>query len=512
MNNKYKQYVAVMICLMLGLSYLFSISSADNSIGARKNIELTVYNQDFALVKEQRELTLKKGVNELLLEEVAAQIDPTSVHFKSLTDPVGTYIVEQNYDYDLVNTTKLMEKYIGKGIKLERILDNKKETVDATLLSTGQAKYPKNMQQNYGYGNFYYNTGGTVMKIDDQIYINPGGTVILPELTEGLILKPTLDWTVTAKKEGTHQTELSYITNGINWDADYVVVTDKDDKTLDLTGWVTLDNRSGVTYNNAKLKLMAGDIHLVKPAQMEMVQQRMAFYGAMDDLSGREPQFQEKGFYEYHLYTLQRPATIKDSQTKQIEFTSSANVPFKKLYVYDGLQTDNRWQGYDPYSLRELPEYGTQSNKKVFVMLEFMNSEKNNLGMPLPKGKVRVYKSDTDGSQEFIGEDQIDHTPKDEKIRVYTGNAFDIVGERKQTNFKKIADRVIEESFEIKVRNHKKEDIDVRVVEHLYRWNEWELVQKSMDFEKKDAQTIEFLTHIPKDGESVITYTVRYTW
>jgi len=405
----------------------------------------------------------------------------------------------------------LMEKYIGKKITLERIFDGKREYVSAVLLSTGQAKYPKSQQRNYGYYNPYYNTGGTVMKIGSEIYINPSGTVLLPELTEGLILKPTLDWTITAKKEGTHQTELSYITNGINWTADYVVVTDKDDKMLDLTGWVTLDNRSGVAYDNAKLKLMAGDIHLVNPAQAQMEQQRAPLGFAMD-LSGREPQFQEKGFYEYHLYTLQRPATIKDNQTKQIEFTNGTNVPFKKLYVYDGLQYESRWRGYDIYGLREQPEYGTKSNKKVFVMLEFMNSEKNNLGMPLPAGKVRVYKSDTDGSQEFIGEDQIDHTPKDEKIRIYTGNAFDIVGERKQTNFKKIADRVIEESFEIKVRNHKKEDIEVRVVEHIYRWNEWEIVQKSMGFEKKDAQTIEFLTKIPKDGESIITYTVRYTW
>jgi hypothetical protein len=488
---------------------LISIGYTEN-LGARKNIELTVYNQDFALVKEQRELTLKKGVNELLLEEVAAQIDPTSVHFKSLTDSAGTYVVEQNYDFDLVNTTKLMEKYVGKEINLEQIIDGKREYKKAILLSTGQMKYPKSQQRNYGYYNSYYSTGGTVMKIGGEIYLNPGGTVILPELAEGLILKPTLDWTITAKKEGTHQTELSYITNGINWNADYVVVTDKDDKTLDLTGWVTLDNRSGVTYDNAKLKLMAGDVHLVNPAAA--TQSAGNLYYNFKGAEAPAPQFQEKGFYEYHLYTLQRPATIKDNQTKQIEFTTGANVPFKKLYVYDGLQYESRWQGYDVSNLRVQPDYGTKSNKKVFVMLEFMNSEKNNLGMPLPKGKVRVYKSDTDGSQEFIGEDQIDHTPKDEKIRIYTGNAFDIVGERKQTNFKKISDRVIEETFEIKVRNHKKEDIDVRVVEHLYRWSEWEMIQKSMEFEKKDAQTIEFLTHIPKDGESVITYTVRYTW
>lgn len=474
---------------ILGLS-LFSHSFAGTEIGERKNVELTVYNQDFALVKENRDLDLKSGINELLLEDVAAQIDPTSVHFKSLTDPLGTYVIEQNYDYDLVNTNKLMEKYIGKGIQLEQVTDGKRNILDGLLLSSD--------------GN------GTVMKINDKIYINPSGTVILPKLSEGLILKPTLEWTVSAKKEGQQQTELSYITNGINWSADYVIVTDKNDKNLDLTGWVTLDNRSGVAYDNAKLKLMAGDVHLVNPPQATF-----AFMGAAKSAADYDriaPQFQEKAFSDYHLYTLQRPATILDNQTKQIELNHGENVPFQKIYVYDGAQLGGNWWEYNQYN-RTSPEYGTQSNKKVFVMLEFKNSEKNNLGMPLPAGKIRVYKKDEDGSEEFIGEDKIEHTPKDETIRIYTGNAFDVVGERKQTSFKTVeSGHIYDESFEIRLRNHKNQDVTVRVPEHLYRWSDWEIISNSRDFTKVDSKTIEFNTLVPKNGETVITYTVRYTW
>ncbi len=494
---------------ILGLS-LFSPGFAGTEIGERKNVELTVYNQDFALVKEERVMDLKNGINELMLQDVAAQIDPTSVHFKSLTDPLGTYVIEQNYDYDLVNTNKLLEKYIGKDVQLEQVTDGKREIVDGTLLSTGQTRVPRNQWQNYGYNNPYYSSGGTVVKINDKIYINPSGTFILPKLSEGLILKPTLDWTVSAKKEGQHQTELSYITNGINWNADYVIVTDKDDKTLDLTGWVTLDNRSGVAYANAKLKLMAGDVHLVNPPQPIY----LANYalGASRSAEAIQPQFQEKRFADYHLYTLQRPATILDNQTKQIELNHGENVPFQKIYMYDGAQLQGNWWEYNQYN-RTAPEYGTQSNKKVNVMVEFKNSEKNNLGMPLPAGKIRVYKKDEDGSQEFVGEDQIEHTPKDETVRIYTGNAFDVVGERKQTSFKMVAsNRIYDESFEIRLRNHKNQDVTVRVPEHLYRWSDWEITQKSQDFTKKDSKTIEFNVPVPKDGETVITYTVRYAW
>jgi hypothetical protein len=485
---------------VLGLG-LFSLSFAGTEIGERNNVELTVYNQDFALVKENRDLELKSGINEFMLEDVAAQIDPTSVHFKSLTDPLGTYVIEQNYDYDLVNTNKLMEKYIGKEIQLEQITDGKKEIVDGTLLSTGQTRVPRNQWQNYGYNNPYYSSGGTVVKINDKIYINPSGTFILPKLSEGLILKPTLEWTVSAKKEGQHQTELSYITNGINWNADYVIVTDKDDKTLDLTGWVTLDNRSGVAYNNAKLKLMAGDVHLVSPPQATF-----AFLGAVNKFAEDEdriaPQFQEKGFSDYHLYTLQRPATILDNQTKQIELNHGENVPFQKIYVYDGAQLSGNWWDYNQ-SNRTAPEYGTQSNKKVYVMVEFKNSEKNNLGMPLPAGKIRVYKKDEDESQEFVGEDKIEHTPKDETIRLYTGNAFDVVGERKQTGFKMVvSNHVYDETFEIRLRNHKNQDVTVRVPEHLYRWSDWEITEKSQEFTKTDSKNIEFNTKVPKDGET----------
>jgi hypothetical protein len=326
-----------------------------------------------------------------------------------------------------------------------------------------------------------------------------------PALPEGLITRPTLVWQVESVEGGTQDVEVTYLTNGVNWQSNYIVVLADDDQSIDLDGWVTLDNRSGTSYKDAKLKLIAGDIHRAPTADYR-VEKEMVFEAAA---AAPEPQVAERGFFEYHLYEVQRPVTVKDQQTKQIEFVTGSDVPAEKFFVYDGAQLP--YAGY--YQPLDDPSYGTASNKKVMVMLEFTNGEEEGLGVPLPKGTLRVYKKDIDGSTLLVGEDSIDHTPKDEQVRLYIGDAFDIVGERIQTDFKVEYDEDwMEESYEITLRNHKDEDIEVRVVEHLFRWTEWKILEASQDYEKMDSQTIEFQVPVEADGETVVTYTVRYEW
>ncbi len=473
----------------------------------RERVELTVYNNNLGLVKEERLINLPKGRSELRITDVARQIDTTSVHFKSLTEPEGCYILEQNFEYDLISRNKLLEKYLDREIILEKTEGESEETYDkwATLgkgSRTRKETTPKVKRIN---ATLLSTKGGMVVRIGDEIHLNPTGRIILPALPEGLITKPTLMWQIDNKKEGRQKIELSYLTKGIDWRADYTAITKKDGRILNLASWVTINNHSGTTYPNAKLKLMAGDVHRVEEERGRI---HVGASLMLKPKSIRKPAFEEKPFFEYHLYTLSRPSTIKDNQIKQIEFIHPRDIATEKLYFYDGIGPSVIGR----YDCRD-SRFTVKCNKKVNVMLEFTNSKENNLGIPLPKGKIRVYKQDPeDKGLEFIGEDTIDHTPKDEKVRLYLGDAFDIVGEHIQTNLKKIANRVWEESFKIKLRNHKDKNVEIKVIEHLYRWKNWEITQKSQDYEKLDARTIQFLTKVPKNGEKTITYTVRYTW
>jgi hypothetical protein len=293
----------------------------------------------------------------------------------------------------------------------------------------------------------------------------------------------------------------------MSWSADYVLVADKDDAKGDLTAWTTIVNNSGATYKDARLKFVAGDVHRAPVAHRYMMK---AALGAMGGAGGGG-NMTEQSFFEYHMYTLARPTTLAENSSKQVEMASAENIPIKKIYLYDG--AENLFYGGFGDSGNWNPNYGLQANKKVSVFLELDNKKSSGLGIPLPKGRVRVYKKDDDGSLQFAGEDAIDHTPKDEKVRVKMGEAFDIVGERKRTDYSSdLNKRRFEETFEIKLRNHKDSDVAVKVVEHLYRWNNWKIVDSSSKFEKKDAQTIEFTVPVPKDGESVVTYTVKYSW
>jgi len=444
-------------------------SNVATSLNEQEAVSITVYNSNLGLVKDVRRLTLPSGVTELKFGEVAAKIMPHTVHIKSLTDPARLQVLEQNYEYDLLTPQKLLEKFVGKEIT---ILKDGVE-VPITILSTNQ---------------------GVVYKLGGRIFTGQPHNLIFPNIPNNLISQPTLVWLLENRGAAPQQIEATYLTQGITWKADYVAVLDSKDKNMDLNGWVTLDNQSGATYQNARLKLVAGDVNRV-------IEQRGAADAvrALAEVSAKASPapFSEESFFEYHLYSLQRPTTIKDQQTKQVALLSSDNVPVTKRYFYYGAQQYLRQR------------YGVPiSTQKVGTYVEIANKKENRLGMPLPKGVLRVYKADTDGSLQFIGEDRIDHTPKDETIKIKMGDAFDIVGERKQTDWRKIADNLYEVAFEISLRNHKDERVTVSVVEPMLR--DWEILSSSHSYKKIDAHTAQFDIPIARDGETKLQYRARF--
>jgi hypothetical protein len=468
--------------------------------GERKTVDLTVYNSNFALVREERLIPLGKGTNRVLVPEIPATIDPTSLHFSSLTDPAGVRVLEQNYQYDLVNQGKLLEKYLGKQVEFLRLDPEKKKeySVGGRILSVGG-----NPEQ-YGAGEGV--NAGLVAEIGGKIELNPAGRLVLPSLPEGLVLKPQLEWMLTSAKEGEHRAEISYLANSISWSCDYVALLNKDDDHIDLKGWVTLVNNSGTAFKDAGLKLVAGDVNRVQEQPVMYMRSEMKMAAA------EAPQFQQKELFEYKIYSLQRHTDLGNNESKQIELVAAKNASARKLLIYDGLEDGWRyWVGNEGY--RTQSTFGQQSNPKVGVYMAFRNDEKSGLGMPLPKGKVRVYKRDDDGREQFVGEDQMDHTPKDEEVRLYLGNAFDVVGSRAQTDFRTLSSgHVIEETFEIKVRNHKKDAVDVMVYEHPWRGSQWEVVKTTVQGEKIDQTTLRFPLKIAPDKEKSVVFTLRYTW
>ncbi len=469
----------------------------------RKTVDITVYNAGLSLVREERTLSLGKGANRVQVPDIPATLDPTSLHFAGLGDPAGLRVLEQNYQYDLVNQAKLLEKYLGKEVEFLRPdPDRKKEySVAGRILAVGG-----NPEQ---YGGGGANNPGLVAEIGGKIELNPAGRLVLPSLPEGLILKPQLEWLLISAKEGEQRAEISYLANSISWSCDYVALLNKTDDKLDLTGWVTLVNNSGTAFKNAGLKLVAGDVNIVRePEYADGFQAR----GAMKLAAAPAPQFQQKELFEYKIYSLQRRTDVGNNESKQIELVSAVNAAARKLLIYDGM--DQSWRYWiNNANYRSQQSMGEQSNAKVGVYMTFRNDEKSGLGMPLPKGKVRVYKQDDDGREQFVGEDQLDHTPKDEEVRLYLGNAFDVVGQRAQTDFRTLASgHAVEESFEIKVRNHKKETVDVMVMEHPWRWSQWEIVKTGVPFEKVDQSTIRFPVKLAPDKEKTVAYTIRYTW
>jgi hypothetical protein len=446
----------------------------------------------YAMVRHDRPLKLANGRSTIKFTDVAALIDPTTVTFTSLSEP-RTRVVEQNFQFDLVSTDKLLLKYLDKPITVERAVGTQSVTVSGTLLSA---------------------VDGLVLRANDgTIHALQGYSAVrFPELPGGLNTKPTLVWDIVSPSANEQKTRVTYQTGGITWWADYNLIfnegKDANSGVLDLSAWVSIINQSGATYPDSRLKLIAGDVHRATPPPTPMMKTRML---EMADASANAAGFEEKAFAEFHLYTLGRRTSLPNNSTKQIElFDQAKQIPAKKVLVYYGLQMGPYFYP-NPVTDRDL---GVPSNKKVDVYLEFKNDKQFGLGVPLPAGRIRVSQVDkADASLEFIGEDSIDHTPKDEQVRVKLGSAFDVVGERKQLDFKvDTKARWVEEEIEVKLRNHKEQPVDVIVKENLYRWTNWSILTKTHEFTKEDARTIHFPVKVAKDGETVVRYRVRYTW
>jgi hypothetical protein len=477
-------------------------AQVDTSSGRRISVDLTIYNQNLSLVREERLITLAKGLGHLVIPDIPATIDGTSVHFQSLSDPAAVRVLEQNYQYDLVHQAKLLDKYVGKEVEFVRVDPDMKKTfsVKGRLLATGY--------QAQGQGGNYGGTGGMIAEINGKIEINPEGRLVLPSLPEGLILKPQLDWLVSSSREGPQRAEISYLAGSLSWSSNYVALLEKDGSKLDINAWVTIANYSGTSFKNAGLKLVAGDVNVIQ--QQSILGQRAGKVMVAADEA--QPQFKQTNIFEYKLYTLQRRTDVNDRETKQIEFASGRNVSSRRSFIYDGMA--DQWRVYrNNPSYRTQASFGQQYNTKVGTFVTFKNDERAGLGIPLPAGKVRVYQRDADGKEQFIGEDEIDHTPRGEEIRLYLGNAFDIVGERAQKDLKTLAGgHVLEETIEVKVRNHKEETAEVLVYEHPWRWSQWEIVKSSTPYEKVDQSTLRFPVSVARDGEAVVEYTIRYSW
>jgi hypothetical protein len=486
------------------------------SIGfVQAQTSVTVYNQNFAVVRQPLALDLKQGVGEFSITDITMQLEPDSV---ILRDPAGKrtlQILEQNYRADPISQGLLLSLHEGKEIDfLIKGIDGKPDqTVRGKIIRSGYV--PRYSLQNAQRQRTSAPgaTSEPIVEVDGKLRFNLPGQPLFPALANDTVLKPTLNWKLQSDRAGKLNAEFGYVTGGMSWEADYNMISPVDGDTLDVIGWVTMDNQTGKTFENAQIKLMAGDV-----SKIQQDVSVVSGYGGSDFRIAQSsmPAVSEKTFEEYHLYTLNRPATLHDRETKQVEFLRAEGAKAQRFYVYDGIKIDqNRYRGYRMENIRQERDYGTLSNPKVWVMKEIKNSKENNLGTPLPKGRVRFYRKDDDGQLEFTGENTIDHTPKDETIRVFTGDAFDLAGERRRIDYKTDMSRNswIDESFEIKLRNRKEKDpVEIRVVEHLYRWFNWEIMEKSDTFLKTDSQTIEFRVQIPAGGEKTISYKVHYSW
>ncbi|MDD5643970.1 MAG: DUF4139 domain-containing protein [bacterium] len=469
-----KKFAGFLTLVLFLPTLLIGAETLKSTLNDQKTVAITIYNSNLALVKDIREILLPAGISELRFMDVAQNINPATVYIKSLNQPEKLGILEQNYEYDLLNPQKLMEKYIDKNVKVvDKNYYTGEETIyDAKVLSTN---------------------GGPIFEVEGRIMVGLPHRIIYPTIPENLIAKPTLVWLLDNRYNKKHTVEASYLTGGINWKADYVAVLDKDDKKVDLNGWVTINNNSGAEYRDALIKLVAGDINRVYDE---------GGFKRMDKLMLAEARsvsdFTEEALFEYHLYTLQRPATIKQNQTKQISLLQSTDIPVKKELIYWGSEYYYRGQYGQPIS-----------NQKVGAYINIENKKENHLGVPLPKGTVRVYKADREGSLQFIGEDSIDHTPKDEKIKIKLGDSFDVIGERKQLDWKSygVLRNIYESEWEISLRNHKDEYAEVRVIEPVP--GDWEVLNATHKWEKTEAHTLEFNVKVPKNEEVKIKYRIK---
>lgn len=460
-------------------SQAFGQTTMSSTEQDQKDLAVTVYNSNIALVRDVRKMRLPGGGVDLRFMDIAAQVNPATVHILSLTSPKDLTVLEQNYEYDLLSPQKLVAKFVGRELTLVRVRtennSTKEEAVKALLLA--------------------YNEG-PVWKVGNEIITGMGADrYIFPDLPENLYSKPTLVWRLENRRAGEQLVEASYLTNEVNWNADYVLTVGADQKSADLNGWVTIVNHSGTAFRNALLQLVAGELHRV----YERREHRLGGISALK-AEAPAPQFAQEAISEYHLYTLERRTNLQDNETKQISLLSSPGVRVDKTFVVDGQQ----------YYYRSAQRPGQPVKDPVKVFIKFKNAEANSLGMPLPAGTVRVYQGDSKGRVQFVGEDHIDHTPKDETLELHIGNAFDVVTERKQTDFQAISRNVYELAYEISLRNHKPEAITVEVNEPL--GGDWKILESTFKYEKTAAFAARFTVPVAADGESVLKYRVRVRW
>src|SRR5208337_3341422 len=450
------------------------------SLNDQTDLAVTVYNSNIALIRDVRELQIPRGNFRLKFMDIAATVNPATVHFRSLTEPDKVGVLEQNYEYDLLEPAKLLNKYVGKEVTLVRsYMDNgttKHEEIKATLLA---------------------NNNGPVWKIGNDIVTGVyGESYRFPEVPANLYDRPTL--LMSLENSGAHKQsiETSYLANNLSWNADYVLTVARDDKSADLDGWVTLVNNSGTAFHNAKLQLVAGDLNRLP----ERVQPRAKEMNAMVTSAMGGGQFQQESFSEYHLYSLGRRTSVEDKESKQISLLQGSGVPVEKLFVVNG----------QSYYYRSAQSPGSPLKDPVMVFYKFKNEEKAGLGIPLPAGNLRVYQKDSKGGVLFISEDRIGHTPKDEFFNVKIGNAFDLVCEHKQTDYKSIAAHVWEMEFEITLRNHKDTPVTVQLNEPI--GGDWEMLTSSYKYTKTSAWAAQFEVPVKANGEAVLTYRIRAKW
>ncbi|MEM6885907.1 MAG: hypothetical protein AAF571_12835 [Verrucomicrobiota bacterium] len=507
------------LILLAGLISAFCLMCAPAQ-NSQSNPSLTIYNQEFAVVRERLSIPIKKGTQEISVNEITAHMEPDSVILRDSSGKVDIQILEQNYRNDPISQNLLLQHFEGKEIDfLITTQDGEPRRVRGKIIRAPYVAHQAAMQRyNRSYSMIQsaraHGGGNTpIIEVEGELRFSLPGQPLFPALADDSILKPAISWKLNSSREANDPLQLSYVSGGFTWEADYNLLLPEKGNDVTLIGWVTMDNQSGRTFENAAIKLMAGDISKIQQNQNYSAGRSKALFGAIA-MEQLKPTVTEKDFDEYHLYTLNRKTTLRDRETKQVEFIRADEVKSTTSYIYNGALIDwNRYRGYDPESIRNDRNFGAQMNKKVWIYREFENTKKNNLGIPLPKGRLRFYRQDTDGSLEFIGENEIDHSPVNEPVRVYTGDAFDLVGERRRTNHDlNNSDDYLTESFEIKLRNRKKEAATIKVVENLYRWPSWKITKHSDTWQKADSQTIEFLVKLEPDEEKVITYTVHYTW
>jgi hypothetical protein len=469
---------AVLALSITSLSYVVVAAEEQIFTTTQKDqtdLSITVYNSSLALVRDVRQIHLRPGAFPLHFEDVAASINPATVHFRSLTEPSKLSVLEQNYEYDLLDPQKLLQKYVGRDVTLVRAEQEANSTkyveTKALLLS---------------------DNNGPVWKIGDEIVTGMSSdSYRFPDLPDNLYSRPTLIWTLDNRGAESQRVEASYLTSNISWTADYVLTVGRDEKAADLDGWVTLANNSGASYNNAQLQLVAGQLHQVTPERM---------YKALDMVAGAAnaapPQFTQENFSEFHLYTLGRRTSIQDKESKQVSLLNGTNIPIEKTLAVEG----------QSYYYRNPQTIGSAVPQPVKVYYKFKNDEKSGLGMPLPAGTIRVYQADSKGNVQYAGEDSITHTPKDEQLRINVGNAFDVVCDRKETDYKRISNNQSEMAYEISLRNHKDGPVTVEVREPV--GGDWKVVDSNFKWTKLDATTIGFEIPVAKDGTATLDYRV----